>query len=266
MYGSETRQHEHPTTEFAVSHELCSNNEVKSAMKSAVPPKILIFDVDGVLVDVRGTFWRSALQTVRQLSGKRVTYAELHRWKAKPGYNDDWRMTADWVTSLGRPTSYEEARGAFEKFYWGINGVQGNVHREKFFVSPLQIEKWAQRFELNLFTGRTRKEFSFTFDRHSFSSHFRSIVTMDDVERIKPHPEGLLKILGKREPASALYIGDNVDDAVAARSAAIPFIAILPPETHGYRERSVRFRKLGALAILPKIRALDGWLQRNGIQ
>ena len=38
----------------------------------------------------------SAISAVR-----RVTYADLHRWKAKPGYNDDWRMTADWVTSLG---------------------------------------------------------------------------------------------------------------------------------------------------------------------
>jgi hypothetical protein len=29
-----------------------------------VDPKILIFDVDGVLIDVKETFWRSALQTV----------------------------------------------------------------------------------------------------------------------------------------------------------------------------------------------------------
>ena len=35
----------------------------------------LIFDVDGVLVDVRGTYWRSALQTVRHITGKRVTFA-----------------------------------------------------------------------------------------------------------------------------------------------------------------------------------------------
>ncbi len=40
-------------------------------------PQILIFDVDGVLVDVRGSYWRSALETVRYLTGKRVTHAEL---------------------------------------------------------------------------------------------------------------------------------------------------------------------------------------------
>ena len=85
----------------------------------------MIFDVDGVLVDVRGTYWRTALETVRHLSGRRVTYAELHRWKAKPGYNDDWRMTADWVTSLGTPTTYEAARAAFNNFYWGSAETAG---------------------------------------------------------------------------------------------------------------------------------------------
>ena len=85
-------------------------------------PQILIFDVDGVLVDVRGTYWRSALETVRYLTGKRVTYAELHQWKSKPGFNDDWNMVSAWVSSLGHPATYEEARAAFEKFYWGSDG------------------------------------------------------------------------------------------------------------------------------------------------
>jgi phosphoglycolate phosphatase-like HAD superfamily hydrolase len=52
--------------------------------KLTLHPKILIFDIDGVLIDVRATYWRSAIETVRHLSGKRVTYADLHKWKAKP--------------------------------------------------------------------------------------------------------------------------------------------------------------------------------------
>src|SRR5215475_7606816 len=99
-------------------------------------PEILIFDIDGVLIDVRGTYWRSGLETVRFLSGKRVTYAQLHAWKSRPGYNDDWRMTADCVTSLGRPTTYEEARTAFEKFYWGTDGKPGNFYFLIFRIPP----------------------------------------------------------------------------------------------------------------------------------
>jgi HAD superfamily hydrolase (TIGR01548 family) len=223
--------------------------------------QILIFDVDGVLVDVRGSFWGSALDTVRSLTGKRVTWAELYKWKAKPGNNDDWSMVSAWATALGRPTTYEEARAAFQPFYWGANGKPGNVRKEKLLVTPGQIERWAQRFELNLFTGRTRQEFSYTFDRWPATSHFRTVVTMDDVKRKKPHPDGLLEILGGRDPATAFYVGDNIDDALAARAAAVPFVAILPPAARGYRTLAAQFRKLGALALLPRATAINAWLR-----
>ena len=217
--------------------------------------EILFFDVDGVLVDVRGTYWRSALETVRDITGKRVTYAELHRWKSKPGFNDDWSMVAAWVSSLGHPTSYGQARAAFEKFYWGSDGKRGNVCNEKLLVTPRQIEKWARGYELNLFTGRTRQEFSFTFDGWPGTKYFRTIITMDDAKR-KPHPEGLQKILGKRDPETALYLGDNIDDALAARDAGVPFMAIIAPGEHGYRLRAARFRELGAIALLSRVSEL----------
>lgn len=223
-----------------------------TAAKKRPSPEILIFDVDGVLVDVRGTYWRSALETVRHLTGKRVTYTELHRWKSKPGFNDDWNMVSAWVTSLGHPATYEEARAAFEKFYWGSDGNLGNVRNEKLMVTPRQIEKWALRYELNLFTGRTRQEFSFTFENWPATKHFRTIITMDDAKR-KPHPEGLQKILEQRDPATALYLGDNIDDALAARGAGVPFMAIIAPGEHGYRQRAAKFRELGALALLPRV-------------
>ena len=228
-----------------------------TSSKSTALPKILIFDVDGVLVDVRRSYWLSALETMRSLTGKRVSWSELHRWKSKPGNNDDWSLVSNWATALGRRTSYEEARDAFQQFYWGKDGKIGNVRREKLIVTPQQIEKWATRFELNLFTGRTREEFSYTFDRWAAAKHFRTVVTMNDVARKKPYPDGLLKILGERDPATALYVGDNVDDALSARDARVPFMAILPPGTFEYRKRATRFRELGALALLPRVTALD---------
>lgn len=222
--------------------------------------QILIFDVDGVLVDVRRSFWLSALETMRYLTGKRVTWAELHHWKSKPGNNDDWTMVSKWASALGRPTSYEEARAAFQQFYWGRNGRPGNVSKEKLLVRPAQVARWARRFELDLFTGRTRKEFAYTFEKWPGVRHFRTVITMDDVKRKKPHPDGLLKILRRRDPARALYVGDNVDDALAARAAGVPFVAIVPRLAFAKRNREARFRELGALALLPGISALSSWL------
>lgn len=215
--------------------------------------------MDGVLVDVRRSFWLSALETTRFLTGKRVTWPELHKWKALPGNNDDWNMVARWATALGRPTTYEEARDAFQQFYWGKDGQPGNVQKEKLLVAARLIEKWARRFELNLFTGRTRREFTYTFERWPAARHFRTVITMDDAPK-KPLPDGLLKILGGREPGTALYVGDNVDDALSARDAGVPFLAILPAGSFEYRKRAAQFRELGALALLPRIAALDAKL------
>jgi phosphoglycolate phosphatase-like HAD superfamily hydrolase len=189
-----------------------------------------------------------------------VTWAELYKWKNRPGNNDDWSMVSHWATALGHPTTYEEARDAFQQFYWDYDGRPGNVRREKILVAPKQIENWSRRFELALFTGRTRRVFSFTFDRWPASRQFKQVVTMDDVERKKPYPDGLLKILGGRDPRMALYVGDNIDDALAARAASVPFVAILPPGFYGNRERARQFRKLGALAQVPQVTAIKALL------
>jgi phosphoglycolate phosphatase-like HAD superfamily hydrolase len=134
------------------------------------------------------------------------------------------------------------------------------VRKEKLMVTPRHIKRWAARFELNLFTGRTRQEFSYTFERWPATPCFRNVVTMDDVKRKKPYPDGLLRILGPRDPATAIYVGDNIDDALAARDARVPFMAILPPGTYEYRKCGARFRELGALRLLPGILALNDWL------
>ena len=224
-----------------------------------VNPEVLIFDVDGVLIDVRETFWRSALQTVEKLTGKKATWAELRKWKRLPGNNDDWMMVSRWATAWGVPTTYEQARDAFQPFYWGSNGKPGNVAKEKWLVTPKLVAKWARRRELNLFTGRTRPEFAYSFERWPAAKHFRMVVTMDDARK-KPFPDGLLAILGNRDPKSALYVGDNVDDALSAQAAGVPFIGILPRRAEDYLERAKKFRDLGALSLLERARDLDRWL------
>src|SRR5947209_17653290 len=120
-------------------------------------------------------------------------------------------MVAAWVSSLGHPISYEEARAAFERFYWGSDGNPGNVRNEKLMVTPRQIEKWARAYELNLFTGRTRQEFSFAFDRCPATKYVRRSITMNYAKR-KPHPEGVQKSLRKRDPETWRHLSDNVDD------------------------------------------------------
>ncbi|MGB8325095.1 MAG: HAD-IA family hydrolase [Candidatus Acidiferrum sp.] len=239
--------------------ERSRNRRSSTKSEDKLDPALLIFDVDGVLVDVKETYWRSGLQTVEQLTGKRATWTEFYKWKEQPGNNDDWQLVSRWATARGVPTSYEQARVAFQPFYWGSDGKPGNVAREKLLITPRLIGKWAARRELNLFTGRTRQEFAYTFDKWA-AKRFRTVITMDDAKK-KPNPEGLRLILKGRDAKNALYVGDNIDDALAAQAAGVPFMAILPKDAYDYRGRAKKFRELGAVRILERARDLEKWLE-----
>lgn len=222
---------------------------------------MIIFDVDGVLVDTRGSFQRTTLETVEFFTGKRVTLSEFHRWKNIPGYNDDWKLTTAWVRSLGGNYEYNEVKGKFLELYWGAN-QDGNVRRERWLLPRPMLCRLAQKSELAIFTGRIRKELDYTLDRNRMREYFKHIITVEKVTLPKPDPEGLLKILGGRDAADALYVGDNVDDAFAARAARIPFVGVLPQRGPERRFRITRLRELDALTILPEIRSLEPWLLR----
>jgi HAD superfamily hydrolase (TIGR01548 family) len=222
--------------------------------------ELIIFDVDGVLVDVRGSFHLSTVQTVRHFTGKPVKVSEIQRWKSKSGFNDDWKLSTAWIRELGGHAKYDEVKAQFMKFYWG-DGSTGNVSREEWLAPPRLLRKWKAHAELALFTGRTRKELAHTLDRLGVSKYFQQVVTMDDIARLKPHPDGLLRILAGRDPSRALYLGDNIDDALASQRARVPFLGVLPRGSQARQLRGQALRDLGALAILHSVTGLDEWLK-----
>ncbi len=226
------------------------------------PIDLIIFDVDGVLVDVRGSFYRSTIQTVHYFTGKRASIAGIQKWKSKGGYNDDWKLTTAWIRELGVRVTYGSVKKQFMRFYWG-DGRPGNVTRELWLVPQATLRRWAERYELSLFTGRTRQELSHSLARLQAKNLFRHIVTMDDVDRLKPYPDGLLRILNGRDPSLAVYLGDNVDDAIAARRAGVNFLGVLPRNSHARRLQGPALRRAGAQTILHIVSDLDQWLNQE---
>ncbi len=221
---------------------------------------MIIFDVDGVLVDVRGSFQLTTLQTVKFFTKKRVTLRELHAWKNRPGFNDDWKLSTTWINELGGNVTFDQVKKKFQEIYWGQDS-QGNVRKEKWLLRNSTLARLAKKSELAIFTGRYWNELNYTLDRNKVRRDFKTIVTVEDVANPKPAPDGLIKILNGRAPNQALYIGDNIDDALAAQSAEVPFLAILPRTGEERRQRSTRLRELGALDILSDISQLETWLQ-----
>jgi phosphoglycolate phosphatase-like HAD superfamily hydrolase len=135
------------------------------------------------------------------------------------------------------------------------------VLRERWLVPRRRLERWAKSAELALFTGRTRRELKFTLDRFGVADLFKRSVTMDDVDRLKPDPEGLHFLLGDKHPREALYLGDNLDDALASRGARVPFVGILPRGSEARRTRGGQLRSHGAKLLLDNANELDRYLK-----
>ena len=145
----------------------------------------------------------------------------------------------------------------FQKIYWGVKGRKGNVWRERWLVSPRRLERWAKRAELALFTGRTRKELVHTLDHFGVTKLFRRVITMDDVKRLKPDPEGLHRLLNGADPRSAIYLGDMLDDALASKRAGVPFLGVLRHGSEAHRVRAGQLRRHGARVILHSTNELE---------
>jgi len=225
-------------------------------------PGLIIFDVDGVLVDVSGSFHETVLETVRHFTGKRVTHAELHRWKNRGGYNDDWNLSTAWVQSLGGKVEYDEVKRKFVEIYWGKDGKRGKVASEKWLLPRAALRRLSKQAELAIFTGRVWQELDYTLDLFKMREFFPRIVTAEDVKQPKPSPQGLFVLLRDRDPKTAIYLGDNVDDALASKSAGVPFLGVLPRGTHERRHRGPILRKQGALAILGRVTELEEWIRK----
>jgi phosphoglycolate phosphatase-like HAD superfamily hydrolase len=167
------------------------------------------------------------------------------------------------VQSLGGKQEYEEVKRKFVELYWGENGRRGNVTREKWLLPIPQLRSMAKKAELAIFTGRTRLELDDTLDRCKSRAFFQSIVTVEDVAKPKPAPEGLLKILAGRDPNSAVYVGDNVDDALASRAAGIPFVGILFGRGEARRQRRALLQEIGAVVVLNDVTELQAWFRNR---
>lgn len=214
-------------------------------------------------METRRSFQRTTLETVNFFTKKRVTLRELHMWKNRPGFNDDWKLCTAWVRDLGFDVTFDQIKAKFQELYWGKDdGNTGNVTGEKWLLPPARLRRLSRRAELAIFTGRYYREMDYTLDRNNLHGLFGQIVTVEHTKRPKPAPDGLLKILNGRDPATALYLGDNVDDALAAQAAGVPFVGVLPRKSEERRQRAARLKHLGALTILGHVNELEAWLRR----
>ncbi len=212
----------------------------------------IVFDMDGVLVDVTASYRETIIRTVEHFTGQTVPAARIQEYKNSGGWNNDWLLSRRLAADFGVDVPYSAIVAYFNRVFLD----EGLIHRERWIASPGLLERLGQNHRLAIFTGRSRLEAGITLNREGWQDKF-FLVTSDDVANEKPAPDGLHRIRDVFGPGPMLYIGDTVDDARAARAAHVPFAGIASPLSPWRHELARCLAREGAIAVLDDINQLE---------
>ncbi len=225
-----------------------------------MPGQVIVFDMDGVLVDVSDSYREAIQQTVHNFTGREISRAAIQDLKNQGGWNNDWQVSHHLIGSLGVEVGYGEVVAYFQKVFFGEDGSEGLIRRERWIAQPGLLERLSGCSQLAIFTGRIRQEVGFTLARFAAGLRFDPIVTTDDVTHSKPAPDGLLRIAEAVPGARLWYVGDAVDDARCARAAGVPFIGVAARANPCADELAARLLAEGATAVFEDINQLEAVL------
>ena len=214
--------------------------------------QMIVFDMDGVLVDVTESYRETIVQTVQFFSGKNIERAAIQDYKNQGGWNNDWALSQKILADFGMTVPYETVVEEFQKIFFGPNGNDGLMQREVWIDTTGTLRRLNRKFEFSVFTGRLRAEAQMTLDRFAAGLQFKPVVGDDDVDKSKPDPEGLLQIGNAR-----YYIGDTVYDARASLRAGVPFIGVGHRRDDGHAQTVALMEAEGAIAIIESINELE---------
>ncbi|MBI3665467.1 MAG: HAD-IA family hydrolase [Acidobacteria bacterium] len=217
---------------------------------------VLVFDVDGVLVDVTDSYRETIIRTIEHFTSRRVTRDDIQQIKNLGGYNDDWALCKKVIQDFGCHPKYQEIVDHFQRIFLGENS-DGLILRERWVARDGLFEQLAKDWRLAIFTGRTRSETRLTLDRFGAQAVFDPLIGNDDVENLKPAPDGLLKICATFPGVEVVYVGDTVDDAKSAGRAGVGFIGVAPQQDSRRAELVELFRQEGARAVVDNINELE---------
>ncbi len=217
-----------------------------------LPVDAVLFDMDGTLIDESASYREALRLTAALLLEEPVLADETAAIKRFPGLNNDWDATWALVeqhrgrsprppTEAERRTSeFRLLRSVFQTFYLGSDTWSAQSGEEAPFPwseplivreTPLVSRETLERlspFALGIATSRPRAEARMAIRQHDLGRYFppESIVAQEDASREKPDPAPLFELVRRLGCTSPVYVGDTVNDALAAKAAGMPFIGV----------------------------------------
>ena len=216
---------------------------------------LLVFDLDGTLVDSVMDL-RAALNEVLRERGHRA----LSRAEVKHMIGDGVpTLVARALAASGADPA--EAPMALPRFLEIYEANPTQLSRPYPGVSETLATLRRRGYRTAICTNKPQQATLAVMQGLDLLPLFDGVAGGDRFPVRKPHPGHLLQLiaeLGARPEASAM-IGDNENDAAAARSAAVPLVLV----RYGYAQ--VEPESLAADALLDHFSELPGALERLGL-
>jgi HAD superfamily phosphatase len=219
-------------------------------------PDVIVFDMDGVLVEVMDSYREAIRETVRHFTGELVSHDVIQDFKNAGGWNNDWLLSHRLISDLGKNVEYADVVEYFNQVFLGEKG-DGLIRHEKWMPTNGLLEGLAERFSLAIFTGRAKYEADVTLQRYAGRIRFDPLITDESVANPKPAPDGLHLIMRAHPEKNLWYLGDTVDDARSAQAAGVPFIGVSTPHNPRHAEIAEILRGFGAFTVIGDINQLE---------
>ncbi len=226
-------------------------------VSATAPPDVLVFDMDGVLVEVGDSYREAIRATVQHFTGDLVSHDEIQNFKNAGGWNNDWLLSQRLIADRGKPVAYADVVEYFNQVFLGTDGNDGLIRNEKWMPNAGLLERLAIHSALAIFTGRAKYEADVTLQRYASHVVFDPIITDESVPNPKPAPDGLHLIAQHYRGKNMWYLGDTIDDARSAQSAGVPFIGVSTPHNLRHAEIAGILRGSGAFTVISDINQLE---------
>lgn len=187
--------------------------------------KALIFDMDGVLVDVSQSYRMTIKKTAEYFIGEEISKDEVQKLKNQGGFNDDVDLTEALISMRGLMFDRNKLLRKFDENY-------GQLKDKEIWLLDLEtLRKMYLRYKMGIVTGRPRKDAEYALKKANAEKFFEVVIAMEDVPKNKRKPDayGLNLAIARLGATKVYYFGDNIDDMkMAVGAGAIP-IGVLPP-------------------------------------
>jgi phosphoglycolate phosphatase len=213
-------------------------------------PPVLLFDLDGTLVDSVAGICASAAAACRALG-----YACPDEALFQPLIG----LPLPRMLRAGLPVDVDD--GLVERCCEAYRGVFDRIARPTTAPFPgvvVSLDRWrAQGRRLGLATSKRSDVAERVLEWSGLSGRFEVVVGGDQVPRGKPHPdtvERALALLGA-EPGQAAMVGDTTHDVLMALAADVAPYGV----GHGVHARA-ELEAAGALAVVDRFEELADYL------